>query len=176
MSLVLRFVDTKLNIREEFIAFLHCKWGLSGAQLAKLILEHVNELTLSIDDCRGQGYDGAGAVAGHINDLRAHILQLNPKAFYTHCYSHRFNLSVCDSLSIVEITEMLKHVKEVSNFINISQTRSIPFQEYVKAYRTDTTTRKTKLADVCRTRWLTVLTAQILLMSFMSHYFTCLVI
>ena len=153
MSLVLRFVDTKLNIREEFIAFLHCKWGLSGAQLAKLILEHVNELTLSIDDCRGQGYDGAGAVAGHINGLRAHILQLNPKALYTHCYSHRLNLSICDSLSIVEITEMLKHVKEVSNFINISQARSIPFQEYVKAYSTDTTTRKTKLADVCRTRW-----------------------
>ena len=27
MSLVLRFVDSEMNIREEFIAFLHCKWG-----------------------------------------------------------------------------------------------------------------------------------------------------
>ena len=26
MSLVLRFVDDKMDIREEFIAFLHCKW------------------------------------------------------------------------------------------------------------------------------------------------------
>lgn len=65
MSLVLRFVDTDMNIREEFIAFLHCKWGLSGAQLAKLVLEALNDLTLSIEDCRGQGYDGAGSVAAH---------------------------------------------------------------------------------------------------------------
>ena len=43
MSLLLRFVDSEMNIREEFIAFLHCKWGLSGAQLAKLILEAVGK-------------------------------------------------------------------------------------------------------------------------------------
>ncbi len=53
MSLVLRFVDADMNIREEFIAFLQCKWGLSGAQLAKRILEALSDLTLSIDDCMG---------------------------------------------------------------------------------------------------------------------------
>ena len=100
MSLVLRFVDGDYNIREEFIAFMNCKWGLSGAQLAKLLLETLSDLTLSIDDCQGQGYDGAGAVAGHINGLSAQILKLNKKAFYTHCYSHRLNLAVCDSISI----------------------------------------------------------------------------
>lgn len=151
MSLVLRFVDSKMDIREEFIAFLHCKWGLSGAQLSKLILDYLHELTLSISDCRGQGYDGAGAVVGHINGLSAHILKLNPKALYTHCFSHRLNLSICDSLSITEITEMLKHVKDISNFIKISQTRSIPFEESVKSSNLDT--KKTKLVDVCRTRW-----------------------
>lgn len=117
MSLVLRYVDTEMEIREEFVAFLYCKWGLSGAQLSKLILDYLQELNLSIDDCRGQAYDGAGSVAGHINGLSAHILKFNPKALYTHCYSHRLNLSICDSLSITEITEMLKHVKDISNFI-----------------------------------------------------------
>ena len=29
MSLILCFDDAKIDIREEFIAFLHCKWGLS---------------------------------------------------------------------------------------------------------------------------------------------------
>ena len=47
MSLVLCFVDSEMNIKEEFIAFLHCKWGLSGAQLAKLILEALGDLRLS---------------------------------------------------------------------------------------------------------------------------------
>ena len=151
MSLILRFVDTDMNIREEFIAFLQCKWGLSGAQLSKLILESINDLTLSIDDCRGQGYDGAGAVAGHVNGLAAHILRLNKKALYTHCYSHRLNLSVCDSLAIVEVKTMLKHVNEVSHFINISQTRNQPFEDTVK--ESDTESKKTRLTDVCRTRW-----------------------
>ena len=35
LSLVLRFVDSGMNVREEFICFLHCKWGLSGKNLAK---------------------------------------------------------------------------------------------------------------------------------------------
>ena len=118
--------------------------------MSKLILEYLQELTLPISDCRGQGYDGAGSVAGHINGLSAHILKLNPKALYTHCYSNRLNLSICDSLSIAEINEMLKHVKDISNFIKISQTRSIPFEKRVKSCNLDT--KKTKLV-VCRTRW-----------------------
>ena len=119
MSLVLCFVDSEMNIREEFIAFLHCKWGLSGAQLAKLILEALDNLTLPVEDCRGQGYDGA--VAGHLNGLSAHILRLNSKALYTHCYSHRSNLSVCDCLDIIEVKNTMTFVNEVSHFINISQ-------------------------------------------------------
>ena len=77
MPLVLRFVDANMDIREKFIAFLDCKWGLSGAQHPKRLLEALNYLTLSIEDCRGQAYDGAGAVAGHIIGLSAQILRLN---------------------------------------------------------------------------------------------------
>ena len=151
LSLVLRFVDCDMNIREEFISFLHCKWGLSGKQLARLILEALDALTLSIDDCRGQGYDGAGAVAGHINGLSAQILRANPKALYTHCYSHRLNLTICDSLNILEVNNMLKHVKDASNFINPYQTRNIPFEQHIKDYESNL--KKSRLTDVCRTRW-----------------------
>lgn len=48
---------------------------------------------------------------------------------------------------------MLKHVNEVSHFINISQTRNIPFEESIKTHCSASDTKKTKLADVCRTRW-----------------------
>ena len=152
MALVLRFVDKNMDIREEFIAFLQCKWGLSGENLAKLLLGALNDLDLPIEDCRGQGYDGAGSVAGCVKGLAAHILRLNPKALYTHCYSHRLNLSICDTLSIIEVTKMLKHVKEVTNFINISQTRNMPFEEAVHD-SSETDSKKTRLPDICRTRW-----------------------
>jgi hypothetical protein len=48
---------------------------------------------------------------------------------------------------------MLKHVNEVSHFINISQTRNMPFEDIIKTHSSDTESRKTKLGDVCRTRW-----------------------
>ena len=86
---MLRFIDSELNIREEFFRFIHCREGLAGKNLASVILKCFNEdLFLDINDCRGQGYDGAGAVSGHINGLVAHIKRLNKKAIYTHCYSH----------------------------------------------------------------------------------------
>jgi hypothetical protein len=131
--------------------FLHCKWGLSGKNLAKLILEALDDLTLPIDNCRGQGYDGAGAVAGHINGLAAHILRVNTKALYTHCYSHRLNLSVCDTLSILEVNKMLKNVGKPANFINISQTRNMPFADHIED--SDLNTKKIKLVSLCKTRW-----------------------
>ena len=64
MALVLHFFDKNMNIREEFIGFLQCKWGLSGQNLSKLLLDALNNLDLPIKDCRGQGYDSAGSVAG----------------------------------------------------------------------------------------------------------------
>ena len=100
MSLVLRFVDKDGEIREEFLGFLHCELGLTGKALAETILTEIGNLTLDINNCRGQGYDGAASVSGHINGLSAHILRINEKAVYTHCYSHRLNLAVAASCSI----------------------------------------------------------------------------
>jgi hypothetical protein len=47
---------------------------------------------------------------------------------------------------------MMKHVKDVSNFINIYQTRNIPFEENVRNY-SERESQKKRLVDVCRTRW-----------------------
>ncbi|CAB3991276.1 52 kDa repressor of the inhibitor of the kinase-like [Paramuricea clavata] len=148
LSFVPLFVDSGRNVREKFICFLHCKWGLSGKNLPKLILESLDDLTLPIDNCRGQGCGGAGAV--HINGLAAHILRLNPKALYTHCYSHQLNLSVCDTLSILKV-KMLKHVGQAENFINISETRNMLFADHIED--SDLNTKKTKLVCLCKTRW-----------------------
>ncbi|CAB4027153.1 Hypothetical predicted protein [Paramuricea clavata] len=44
-----------------------CMWGLSGENLAKLLLHALNDLDLPIEDCQGQGYDGAGCVKVAVN-------------------------------------------------------------------------------------------------------------
>ena len=56
MALILRFVEKNMDIiREEFIAFLQCKWRLSGEKLARLLLDALNDLDLLIKDCREKG-------------------------------------------------------------------------------------------------------------------------
>ena len=72
MALVLRYVDADFNIQENFVKFIHLKSGLSGEQLSKNILDAIADLGLDIQDCRGQGYDGAGAMAGIKNGCAAH--------------------------------------------------------------------------------------------------------
>lgn len=56
--------------------FFQRKWVLTDANLAKFILEALGTQTLSVENCRGQRYDGAGALAGKLMGLAAHILRL----------------------------------------------------------------------------------------------------
>ena len=88
------------EIREGFLTFWHCELGLSGKALAETILTEIGNLTLDINNCRGQGYDGAASVSGHIKGPSAHIVRINEKAVYTHCHSHLLNLVVAASCSI----------------------------------------------------------------------------
>ena len=113
LSLVVRFVDKDGEIREEFLGFLHCELGLTGKALAETILTEIGNLTLDINNCHGQVYDGAASVSGHINGLLAYILIINEKAVYTHCYSYQLNLAVAASCSIQYVKNVLDQIKEV---------------------------------------------------------------
>ena len=97
IALIFRFVDKSSTIREEFVSFLECSYGLSGESLFKTIKEFLDNNDIDISDCGGQGYDGARAVAGKNQGLTAHVLRLNSKALYTHCSCHRLNLAVVAS-------------------------------------------------------------------------------
>ena len=65
-SLVLRYVDSSNNIREEFPGFRRCWEETTGNAIKelKLITNSVRELGLTMDNCRGQCYDGAANMAG----------------------------------------------------------------------------------------------------------------
>ena len=98
-----------------------------------------------------QGYDGARAVSGSINGLSKRIAQINQKAVYTYCYSHRLNLSICGSYSVQCIRNVMEQVKQLSYSFNLSQSRQLILESNVSRHCPDS--RKWKLEDVCRTRW-----------------------
>ena len=63
MSLVLRYMDSQGDITKKFIKFVHLKHGTSGQLIADAIKDELRH-GLNSDQCRGQGYDGAGNMSG----------------------------------------------------------------------------------------------------------------
>ena len=114
-------MDGSGEIREEFLGFLHCDLGLSGKALAETVLNGITNLILDIQNCLGQGYDGASSVSGSINGLSAQILRINERAIYTHCHSHWLNLVVAASCNIQIVRNVLDQIKELSDFFNYSE-------------------------------------------------------
>lgn len=43
---------------------------------------------------RGQGYDGASNMKGHVNGLRRLIMDDSPAAYYVHCFAHQLQLTL----------------------------------------------------------------------------------
>ena len=93
LSLVLRYVDSSKNIREEFVGFRLCGDETIGNAIRVLIINLVRDLGLTMDNCRGQSYDGAGNMAGRYVGASTLIQHQFPKAIYVHCMNHRLILA-----------------------------------------------------------------------------------
>ena len=152
MSIALRFVDRNKKIREEFVGFHLCEEGTSGRAIKEMIENAVTDLGLSLDDCRGQCYDGAGNMAGRLNGASSLIANnKHEKAIYVHCMSHRLNLCVADSCSLQLVKNMMTTVRKLSEFFNNSPKRQQHLVEKIKEQLPDNNHRV--LINACRTRW-----------------------
>ena len=154
LALCLRFVDKELNIHEKFLKFCELKNGLTGKAIAHAILSCIeNDLKLDIMNCRGQSYDGAGSMSGRKNGCFSQIQSLNNKAIYTHCFSHRLNLSVMKACSDQGIRNFLDTVGMITYFFNSSPKRQLCLEDHIEQNNSYSKDSKKKLKDVCRTRW-----------------------
>ncbi|XP_063929547.1 zinc finger MYM-type protein 1-like [Zophobas morio] len=50
----------------------------------------------------GQTYDGASVMSGELNGLQSKIKNVAPQALFIHCYAHRMNLILQDSVSKIK--------------------------------------------------------------------------
>ena len=151
MSVVIRFIDENANIREDFVGFFECNKGLSGKAICSKLEETVSNLGLDMNNCRGQGYDGAGNMAGKYSGA-AVIQQSYPKALYVHCRSHILNLCVASSCQIQEVKNMMSHIRIVSQFFNAHPKRDNHLKNQIQISLPEC--RHRHLIDVCRTRWI----------------------
>lgn len=122
MSLCVRFVDEKCQVREEFIDFMGtCR--TTGEVLVSNIVKKLSELNLDVSKIRGQGYDGAASMNSARVGVQAIIKQHSPRALYTHCSSHALNLVYVHSSKLQEIRNMMDKLREASLFFSKSPRR-----------------------------------------------------
>jgi len=62
--------------------------------ISHVIKTYIVGIMLPINQCRGQAYDGAANMSGHINGVTARIQEVEPRAIYVHCLAHCTNLSL----------------------------------------------------------------------------------
>lgn len=146
LSLVLRYVDSSKNIREEFVGYRLCGDETTGNAIRVLIINLVRDLGLTMDNCRGQSYDGAGNMAGRYVGASTLIQH----AIYVHCMNHRLNLCVADTCSLAMVQDMMGTVRKLSEFFRNSPKRQYHLVVKIKELLTDSNHRI--LIDFCRSR------------------------
>ena len=152
MPLVIRYVNTSSEICEAFMGFIQCDEGVSGEAISEKIVQGTEKLSLDMSLCHGQGYDGAGNMAGRCSGAAARIQAKYTKAPYVHCGSHALNLAVASACDIQVVRNMMGHVKVVSYFFNTSPKRFALLEKKIKELVPGAA--HTHLIDVCRTRWI----------------------
>ncbi|PFX15098.1 52 kDa repressor of the inhibitor of the protein kinase [Stylophora pistillata] len=103
---VIRFLDTNKTIREEFIGYYLCEEGTTGEAIKDIIIP-VGDLGLTMEDCHGQCYDGAGNMAGRLNGASSLIRAEHEKAIYVHCMNHRLNLCIANTCQLPIVRNMM---------------------------------------------------------------------
>ncbi|XP_071718129.1 uncharacterized protein [Rutidosis leptorrhynchoides] len=81
MAIVLRYDNAQGLVKERFVGLVHVK-DTSSLSLKSSIDSFFSKHKVSMQQLRGQGYDGASNMRGEFNGLKAKILEENESAYY----------------------------------------------------------------------------------------------
>ena len=125
---VIRWVDNGLQAHEYFIG-MYVTVSTDANSFVAIIKDALMRMNLSLAQCRGQCYDGAAVMQGFRNGVAVQILQVEPRAFYTHCYSHSLNLACQDIIRAIKpIKNALDTAFELSKLLKYSSKRNAQFK------------------------------------------------
>ena len=129
LIICLRYVSGSLEPIEKFIGLYQVD-NIKSETLVNAIKDALTCVTLHIEDCCGQCYDGASNMAGSRSGISTAILKEAPKAVFTYCYGHSQQLAVCDTIkNIPNLNDALATVFEVSKLIKFSPKRGTIFEK-----------------------------------------------
>ncbi|KAK9723445.1 hypothetical protein QE152_g19216 [Popillia japonica] len=74
------------EIEEHFIGFLAVE-KTTAESLTNYIITELEQLGISLQNCRGQGYDNGANMRGEKSAVQKRILDINPLAYFLPCGS-----------------------------------------------------------------------------------------
>jgi hypothetical protein len=89
----LRFVNKIGEPVERFLGLVHVE-DTTSLTLKEAIKSLLTKYQLALSKVRGQGYDGASNMKGHVNGLKKQIMDESPSAYYVHCFAHELQLTL----------------------------------------------------------------------------------
>ena len=126
VSLCLRYV-VEGETRETF-AGIFATESTEGEVLYELVKKAVTSLNLQLRDIVGECFDGAANMSGCNKGVASRMKECS-LALYVHCYAHRLNLALQDTMTSVEpIRNALGTIQSLYNLIEASQKRHSIFK------------------------------------------------
>lgn len=152
MSLSIRFVNENGEVNERFLAFVALA-GCSAEDYYNSIIEQLKVFNINLQKCRGQAYDGASTMSGHISGLQARIKNDVPEAIFVHCCAHNLNLALVDSINVcADVKSFFGTLEQIYVYITESLPRLKLFEEVQKQI-SDTGDKLLTLKIISTTRW-----------------------
>ena len=149
LCITIRWVNQSFEIYETPVELINVPKTDSDT-LTMLIKDCLIRLGLPIGQCRGQTYDGAANMSGHIHGVAANLQQLESTAIYVHCLAHCTNLCLKTVGRLSEcVHDVLELVMGLSQLILYSPKRSSLFE----TLRSQVSPGAPTLKPLCPTRW-----------------------
>ena len=129
LAIGIRWVDEKCKVQEDLIGLVHVP-STTSATLTAAIKDILVRCVLPLSNCRGQAYDGAANMMGHLHGVGTQIQAEQPVAIKVHCLAHRLNLVLQDAArKCFPIRNTLDVIIELAQLILCSPKRSFIFQQ-----------------------------------------------
>ena len=156
MCVSIRWVNKEYEMFEEPLGLVQMT-KTDAATIFAALKDVLLRCVLPVNSCRGQSYDGASVMSGHLHGVASRFNEEEPAALYVHCLARSLNLSLqdisrscssgCNSLELViEIVKLIKYSPKRTALFNTMKSQLSPEMQNLK--------------PLCPTRW-TVHTAAI---------------
>ena len=120
LTICLRWVDDTLEAHEDFLGFYLIP-DIASDTVVSVIKDAFIRLQISLQNCRGQCYDGASNMLGKRSGVAKQIQDIQKKAYPTHCHAHSLSLSVQDATSHCKILpDTVNNTNEIVKLVKFS--------------------------------------------------------